>query len=57
MARFPKEKSKSSKILAISLIGYSCFFGAFCVISFFGFFAKRGDVYILSSILGTFQKS
>jgi len=56
VTRFPKEKSKSSKILGISLIGYLCFFGPFVVISFFGFFADRGDLYPLSSILGRFQK-
>ena len=56
VTRFPKEKSKSSKILGISSIGYFCFFGPFVVISFFGFFADRGDLYLLSSILGTFQK-
>jgi len=53
VTRFPKEKSKSSKILGISSIGYLCFFGPFVTISFFGFFDNRGDLYFLSSILVT----
>lgn len=53
VARFPVEKTKSSKILTISSIGYLCFFGPFWVLSFLAFFHERSDLYLVSSILVT----